>query len=345
MQIPQNIKAWLNARYISDEILEQAKISWINNSIAIPVNNENGEFLFYKYRKNPLEENDLPKYRYDKGGHACLYGLDIAKGEQSIIICEGELDCLTLNSQGHAAVSSTGGAGTFKKEWADYLSFRFEDIFICLDLDEAGFSGAFNIQRMIPRARIIFLPETLGAHADVTNFFQSQSPIIFTDLMMSAIRFIIPESFLGEPKSKVELKSKIKEDSEVANYYLTVRLNLLGHRKSVKYIDVLLKMITDSIDTDKKLLNTMGQHKQHVNNGDDRLASAKRVPIDTFIKFNSARMARCIWHDEKSASMYYYKNQERVKCFGCGKMGDVIDVVQQLNFCTINEAIKIILHD
>lgn len=86
--------------------------------------------------------------------------------------------------------------------------------------------------------------------------------------------------------------------------------------------------------------------KSSDNNRDtDRLARAKAVPIPQFINFNADNTARCIWHQEKTPSMYYYEKQNRVKCFGCDKLGDVIDVVMELNKVNLNEAIKIILNE
>ena len=77
----------------------------------------------------------------------------------------------------------------------------------------------------------------------------------------------------------------------------------------------------------------------------DRIQRAKQVPIPQFIKFKSDGFAKCIWHQEKTASMYYYEKQNRVKCFSCDKLGDVIDVIQQLRKVGLKEALDIILND
>lgn len=66
---------------------------------------------------------------------------------------------------------------------------------------------------------------------------------------------------------------------------------------------------------------------------------AKLVPIDSFIEFKRG-FAPCIWHDEVTPSMKYYKKNNRVHCFGCDKGGDVIDVIQQIKECDIKEAVR-----
>ena len=74
------------------------------------------------------------------------------------------------------------------------------------------------------------------------------------------------------------------------------------------------------------------------------LENAKQVPVSNFIKFNQQGFSSCLWHTEKTPSMFYYKNQNRIKCFGgCGKSEDVIGVVQELYKVGVKEAIKIIL--
>jgi hypothetical protein len=57
---------------------------------------------------------------------------------------------------------------------------------------------------------------------------------------------------------------------------------------------------------------------------------AKEYPVNQLIKFNNAGFAPCIFHNEKTGSMRYYKNSNSVHCFGCGTSGDSIKVAQQL---------------
>jgi hypothetical protein len=58
----------------------------------------------------------------------------------------------------------------------------------------------------------------------------------------------------------------------------------------------------------------------------EQVACAKAVPIETLIQIRKDGFANCIWHNEKSPSMKYYKRDNSVHCFGCGKGGDSIEV-------------------
>lgn len=69
------------------------------------------------------------------------------------------------------------------------------------------------------------------------------------------------------------------------------------------------------------------------------IEKAKTYPIDQLIEFRQ-HTAKCIWHNEKTGSLHYYKKTNTVKCFGCGEWGDVIKVYQQLNKCSFKEALK-----
>ena len=51
-------------------------------------------------------------------------------------------------------------------------------------------------------------------------------------------------------------------------------------------------------------------------------------------------MGLCPFHDEKTPSFYVTPSRQIFKCFGCGKGGDVIAFIQELNGLTFTEAIK-----
>lgn len=69
---------------------------------------------------------------------------------------------------------------------------------------------------------------------------------------------------------------------------------------------------------------------------------AKLVPISNFVDFKGG-VARCVWHNEKTPSMKYYKDQNKVWCFGCNRGGDVIDVVMAQQNLSIKQATAIVL--
>ena len=95
----------------------------------------------------------------------------------SLVICEGEFDCMVLASNGIPAVCSTAGAGTFKDAWIEELSY-VREFYICLDKDDAGEKGADalvdKICQIQPHASVlkVLLPDRVGEHGDITDYFK-----------------------------------------------------------------------------------------------------------------------------------------------------------------------------
>jgi twinkle protein len=97
-----------------------------------------------------------------KGTKRCLYGKNLIDDNVSeIVVCEGEIDCLTWHSWGIPAVSVPNGVSDF--EWMDidwdWLS-RFEKIYVSMDMDEHGEPAAQDICKRLGlhRCQIVSLP-------------------------------------------------------------------------------------------------------------------------------------------------------------------------------------------
>src|SRR5439155_15339893 len=168
--LPGRIRQYLNTRGITDILIDYHLIAWNGNRITIPIYNREGEIAFFKLARDP-EDQDGPKMMASPGGYAELYEWGAVLPEPGrIIICEGEFDRMVLEDNGFIAVTSTAGAGVFKKEWAKAFE-NIPEVYICYDRDEAGKNGAERVASLIPHARIVELPDEVGEGGDVTDFF------------------------------------------------------------------------------------------------------------------------------------------------------------------------------
>ncbi len=169
--LPETLRTYLREqRGISDAVINLALLGWDGRRITIPVFNHAGVFSFFKLAKAPDDTSDSPKMLAPPGTQAELYGWErLAVTPEEIIICEGEFDRLVLESRGVAAVTSTGGATTFRRSWADAFT-EIPRVYLCFDRDRAGRAGAEKVARLIPQARIVDLPEEVGEGGDVTDF-------------------------------------------------------------------------------------------------------------------------------------------------------------------------------
>ncbi|MGH9462292.1 MAG: CHC2 zinc finger domain-containing protein [Vicinamibacteria bacterium] len=165
------IRAYLHGRGIPDPLISRYLLGWNGTRIAIPIQNRDGEVAFFKLAKDPEDRSESPKMLAPRGMRYELYGWEqLLARPQRLIVCEGEFDRLVIEAQGYPAVTSTGGAGTFREEWAkDFASI--EEVYLCFDRDEAGWRGTQRIGRLIPHARVVVLPEEVGEGGDVTDFF------------------------------------------------------------------------------------------------------------------------------------------------------------------------------
>jgi DNA primase len=170
--LPERIRGYLRReRGIADEVIDLHFLGWNGQRITIPITDRDGVVAFFKLAKDPADATDSPKMVAAARAHADLYGWErILSKPEKIIVCEGEFDRLVLESQGFAAVTSTGGALTFRREWGPYFD-PIHSIYVCFDNDDAGREGAQRVAEVIPRARIIRLPEEVGESGDVTDFF------------------------------------------------------------------------------------------------------------------------------------------------------------------------------
>lgn len=169
--LPERIRAYLNARGIPNHLIDRHQLGWNGARITIPTRDRDGNLVFLKLAKDPEDQSDSPKMLVPQGSRAELYGWEHLRASPSwIVICEGEFDRLVLEARGFIAATSTGGAGVFRREWAETLA-QVPAVFICFDRDEAGREGSRMVARMIPKARIVELPPAVGDGGDITDYF------------------------------------------------------------------------------------------------------------------------------------------------------------------------------
>lgn len=223
------IRAYLNGRGISDDVIERFLLGWDWRRITIPVVTRAGDQVHFRFAKDPDDTLPGPKVIGEAGVPADLYGWDaVQRKPRQLVLCEGEFDRLVLEGRGFPAATSTGGAGVFRKEWARALA-PIPEVYVCFDRDKAGRRGAKRVARLLPRARIVELPEEVGPGGDVTDFFVrlGKSPEDFAALLRQA-RPLPPEKTpWAGPRPRpapvgrgeaAELKARVRIEDLVGDY-------------------------------------------------------------------------------------------------------------------------------
>lgn len=150
------------------------KLGWHpgQRRLWIPVADEAGEFVNVR-RYDLLKVHDSKMISYAKGyGSARLFWTD--RTSKRVVLCEGELDALLLHQAGFPAVTSTGGANSWRKEWA--AEFAGKDVFVLPDMDAPGKAAAARwakeLRGKAKSVRVVELPFS-GAGKDFTDWMLS----------------------------------------------------------------------------------------------------------------------------------------------------------------------------
>lgn len=154
---------------------------------------------------------------------------------------------------------------------------------------------------------------------------------------------LFPESksyFKVKLNESLDLFSQIKKNS-------TETAKSKGPLESEKLWGEQLIAIKKKVHLYEELIKRLStpQIKQKLDSGaiinEALVQKVKSVPITNFIKFDRGMFATSIWNPtEKSPSMHYYSNNNKVRCFSSNTSGDVIDVVQQLYNLNFIDAVK-----
>lgn len=186
---PENIKKfvkktddcydYLESRGITRATAEKFKVSsavvWSHDekrelkAIAFPYKRDN-ELLQVK-RISTERPNGKKVIMAEGDCEPCLFGWQtMPKESRAVIICEGEIDCMTYVQYGFPALSVPFGGGKgAKQQWIDFEFHnldRFEEIWLSLDTDEVGLAAAKEIASRLGehRCMLVKLP-----HKDINE--------------------------------------------------------------------------------------------------------------------------------------------------------------------------------
>lgn len=168
-------KKFLRQRGLSENIINESKITYIYPWIRIPYLKENietikGRWFGAEHEKKPER---IPKYIWLRGSPNFPFNWNPVNWNIFIYICEGELDTILLKSclsNKDNVIGLPFGATTFKDDWADILRKSEVKIFSLLDNDSAGEKGAQKIANKIGRdiQQVVWPSNNIGF--DLTDF-------------------------------------------------------------------------------------------------------------------------------------------------------------------------------
>lgn len=176
MNIPEHLNWLATKRGIHKDTVEAFKLGYDlqTERITIPIYNSQGQCVnIRKYSGSAKGTSKMLSYQVGYGMARLFPVQNLLK--DNLLLCEGEMDCILAIQLGYNAITTTGGANTWKKQWTQ--QFTDKKVNICYDIDTAGIAGAEAIaQDLIDVARvvkIIKLPITDPPNGDITDYFVS----------------------------------------------------------------------------------------------------------------------------------------------------------------------------
>ena len=144
---------YLQARGLSLRTIRESGIKQDNNNVVFVYNDAQGNHIANKYRPTGEVAKGKPKTWFQKGTNQnTLFNMERVNNEKMLVICEGEIDCLSLIEAGYRnAVSVPTGCAS--EEWIEvnweWIS-QFQEVIIWFDNDDAGKKGARNVANRLP---------------------------------------------------------------------------------------------------------------------------------------------------------------------------------------------------
>lgn len=166
--MPDTRRAYWHGRGLEDHTINTYLLGWDGKRYTIPALYRFVPFGIKRRIAIDINDGNDAKYVSVTGSRAGIFNADILWEADSVIICEGEIDCMLLNQFGYRAVSTTAGANSWKPDWARLFS-HISAIHILYDNDAAGRAGARLVQTSLRRAQIVILPEPLNDIGDLVT--------------------------------------------------------------------------------------------------------------------------------------------------------------------------------
>jgi len=165
------------------ETLRRFNVGWSKEvgRYTIPVEDDAGNIRnFRMYDPKSSGVNKMISWKQGYGSPARLFPVSSLQAK-TIVLCEGEKDCILMNQvlerfgpDGWAAITGTGGASSWRDAWNE--AFEGKDVVIIYDRDATGEESAQKVASKLVRhaltVKVVTLDITQPAGADVTNYFQ-----------------------------------------------------------------------------------------------------------------------------------------------------------------------------
>ena len=185
-EITDDIVTYFAGRRISEQTLKDFKIaSDKDGNIVFPFYDDKDVLTYVKYRKpKKHRKEDGPKEWQMPNTQPILFGMNMVSFNKPLVICEGEIDCLSLYEAGCTnSVSVPSGCNNL--DWINYnweWLENFNQIIIFGDNDEPGLDMVSTLMKRLGEDRCMIpkeYPELIYEGKDYNRACKDANEILF----------------------------------------------------------------------------------------------------------------------------------------------------------------------
>jgi len=205
----------LNVRCFDKEVIKEAELGCMIQHktdtvvywLVIPLKDKYGKIVNLRFRTVP----PTPKtFRVCPSRPMPLYGAHtLSSKDDFVVVTEGELDVLALNSYGYQnnVVSGTTGAATnWKEEWLNILE-PYKGFYLWYDSDAAGEDGAKKLAEKLGKYRCF---RVKSKEKDVGEILQAQKPAEYVSRVFDQVEEYVENNLNKADSYSAEIEQLIK---------------------------------------------------------------------------------------------------------------------------------------
>ena len=178
-------RAYLANRGINQQAARRFRLGYDGEWLTIPYDTPAGPLLIKRrcIAGHDCKEEGHGKYKADTGSVPHLYNAQTLLRAERVVVAEGELDAVAIESAGVPAVAYPGVATWEKNQFWAYCFDSCSEVIVVADGDEPGRKAARQVGESLRRrlpdtdVRVVELPDS----DDSSSLIVKEGPVAFLD--------------------------------------------------------------------------------------------------------------------------------------------------------------------
>lgn len=170
-RLPARIRGFLRQAGLPDHLIDRRLLGWNGESITAPVFDADGELHFVEYLSDPVE-GEIPETVEPRTYRpAAIYGWETLLAHPSLLlITDGAFERLILEARRFRTIAVLGDPMSFKEAWVSAFQ-GIREVYVLFTSSGRGHRMARHVAGLIPQARILELPGSIGWRGTVAEYF------------------------------------------------------------------------------------------------------------------------------------------------------------------------------